>query len=736
MADLSSLINRPVKFRFYLTNGKLYSFWVSANTSGASNGYVAAGGPGFTTAVDTAGAGVYGSVAPTVSSSQLTYAINAASLDPGTYTAQIDITDGGAANSPSSIPVTVTVTAPPLYLSVSPATLTFTALQGGANPAAQSVAIANLGNGSLGWTATSNQTWLTASPSNGTAPSNVSVGVSTAGLAAGTYNGTVTVTAPGAPNSPKTIAVTLNVAAVSPASLTFNGAGTQTVTVTGLTGWTATSSQPWLTITPSANSFTATASTNGLAGGTYTATITVGPLTIPVTLNVPAVSPSSLTFNGAGTQTVTVTGLTNWTATSDQPWLTITPSANSFTATASTTGLAGGTYSATITVGPLTIPVTLNVPSVSPSSLTFNGAGTQAVTVTGLSNWTATSNQPWLTITPSANSLTATASTTGLAGGTYTATITVGPLTIPVTLNVAAVSPASLTFNGAGTQTVTVTGLSNWTATSTQPWLTITPSTNSFTATASTTGLAGGTYTATITVGPLAIPVTLNVPAVSPSALTFNGSGTQTVTVTGLTNWTATSDQPWLTITPSANSFTATASTTGLAGGTYTATITVGPLTMSVTLNVPAVSPTSLTFNGAGTQTVTVTGLSNWTATSNQRWLTITPSSNSFTATASTTGLAGGTYTATVTVGSLTIPVTLNVPAVTPTSLTFNGPGSQTVTVTGLTNWTATSDQPWLTITPSTDSFAATVSTTDLAAGTYIATITVGPLTVPVTLTF
>ncbi|MFN7919855.1 MAG: hypothetical protein U0Q16_07140 [Bryobacteraceae bacterium] len=73
----------------------------------------------------------------------------------------------------------------------------------------------------------SNQTWLTASPSNGTAPSNVSVGVSTAGLAAGTYNGTVTVTAPGAPNSPKTIAVTLNVAAVSPASLTFNGAGTR-----------------------------------------------------------------------------------------------------------------------------------------------------------------------------------------------------------------------------------------------------------------------------------------------------------------------------------------------------------------------------------------------------------------------------------------------------------------------------------------------------------------------------
>ncbi|MFN7919856.1 MAG: hypothetical protein U0Q16_07145 [Bryobacteraceae bacterium] len=114
--------------------------------------------------------------------------------------------------------------------------------------------------------------------------------------------------------------------------------------------WTATSNQPLAHDHAVGELFTATASTNGLAGGTYTATITVGPLTIPVTLNVPAVSPSSLTFNGAGTQTVTVTGLTNRTATSDQPWLTITPSANSFTATASTTGLAGGTYSATITV--------------------------------------------------------------------------------------------------------------------------------------------------------------------------------------------------------------------------------------------------------------------------------------------------------------------------------------------------------------------------------------------------
>ena len=45
--DLSSLAGRPVRFRFTLTDGELYAFWVSPSTSGASGGYMAAGGPGI-----------------------------------------------------------------------------------------------------------------------------------------------------------------------------------------------------------------------------------------------------------------------------------------------------------------------------------------------------------------------------------------------------------------------------------------------------------------------------------------------------------------------------------------------------------------------------------------------------------------------------------------------------------------------------------------------------------------
>ncbi|MCC6491055.1 MAG: glycosyl hydrolase family 32 [Candidatus Hydrogenedentes bacterium] len=53
--DLSELSDKPVRFRFHLRQGKLYAFWVSPNVSGASRGYVAAGGPGFAGAIDTTG---------------------------------------------------------------------------------------------------------------------------------------------------------------------------------------------------------------------------------------------------------------------------------------------------------------------------------------------------------------------------------------------------------------------------------------------------------------------------------------------------------------------------------------------------------------------------------------------------------------------------------------------------------------------------------------------------------
>lgn len=54
--DVAALAGTPVRLRFSLDAGALYSFWVSPSPAGASHGYVAAGGPGFTGAIDTTGA--------------------------------------------------------------------------------------------------------------------------------------------------------------------------------------------------------------------------------------------------------------------------------------------------------------------------------------------------------------------------------------------------------------------------------------------------------------------------------------------------------------------------------------------------------------------------------------------------------------------------------------------------------------------------------------------------------
>ncbi len=54
--DLARLVSLPVRFRFHLRQAQLFSFWVSPDASGASHGYVAAGGPGFTGPTDTTGA--------------------------------------------------------------------------------------------------------------------------------------------------------------------------------------------------------------------------------------------------------------------------------------------------------------------------------------------------------------------------------------------------------------------------------------------------------------------------------------------------------------------------------------------------------------------------------------------------------------------------------------------------------------------------------------------------------
>jgi len=123
--------------------------------------------------------------------------------------------------------------AAPSTIAVTPASLQFAYTAGGTVPSAQPIEITNSGTGTaaLSWTATaSDSSWLSVSPASGTAPSTPSISVSPAALSAGTYNGSIQISAAGASNSPVSVAVTLTVAPAAPAvtvTAVVNGASFQ-----------------------------------------------------------------------------------------------------------------------------------------------------------------------------------------------------------------------------------------------------------------------------------------------------------------------------------------------------------------------------------------------------------------------------------------------------------------------------------------------------------------------------
>ena len=203
----------------------------------------------------------------------------------------------------------------PPAIGVSPTDLSFTATQGGANPATQTLSISNTGDGTLSWTAVDNASWLTLSPASGTGNGAVTLMVTTGTLTAGKYSAAVTLNATGA--DPVTVPVTFTVATasappaigVSPTSLSFTATrggsdpATQTLSISntgnGTFNWTAVDNAPWLTLLTLLGQASGTGnavvpvsvSTGGLAVGTYTGSITISAtgatsVTVPVTLNI------------------------------------------------------------------------------------------------------------------------------------------------------------------------------------------------------------------------------------------------------------------------------------------------------------------------------------------------------------------------------------------------------------------------------------------------------------------
>jgi hypothetical protein len=105
---------------------------------------------------------------------------------------------------------TFSITAP-ASLGIDKSQLAFGAIVNGVSTGAQQFSIANNGGATLNWSLSSNVPWLKSTPASGVNDGRVTVSVNSSGMAAGTYNGTLTVSASSALNSPQTLAVKLRV---------------------------------------------------------------------------------------------------------------------------------------------------------------------------------------------------------------------------------------------------------------------------------------------------------------------------------------------------------------------------------------------------------------------------------------------------------------------------------------------------------------------------------------------
>lgn len=330
------------------------------------------------------------------------------------------------------------------------------------------------------------------------------------------------------------------------------------------------------------------------------------------------------------------------------------------------------------------------------------------------------------------------------------------------------VTPATQNVGAtAGSTTFSVSSSVTWTATDNQSWLTLSPAsganngmiTATFTANTgssartATITVSGGSQSQTVTVVQEgAAGGTLNVTPASQSVAATSGS--TTFNINSNVTWSVSDNQAWLTVSPTSGanggilnaSFSANSGTTSR---TATITITGGGITQMVTVvqagsvpNMLVVTPaTQSVAAAAGSTSVSVSANVSWTASDNQTWLTLSPSSgtNNGTITANlTANTSTSVRTATITVigGGITRTVTIVQEGASATTLTLSPAtqnvaataGNTTFSVSGNVTWTASDNQTWLTLSPSGGTNNGTITasfTANTSSSARTATVTV-----------
>ncbi|MEW6050289.1 MAG: YCF48-related protein [Candidatus Zixiibacteriota bacterium] len=113
-----------------------------------------------------------------------------------------------ASNSPQRIPVRFTISG---AIGIAPEVVKFSMSAGGPLPPAETLYITNNGGGPLDFTATESAPWLTVTPTSGSAPDTVLVGLDTTGLLSGVYGHDLVFTSAQAANSPFVVPCSLTV---------------------------------------------------------------------------------------------------------------------------------------------------------------------------------------------------------------------------------------------------------------------------------------------------------------------------------------------------------------------------------------------------------------------------------------------------------------------------------------------------------------------------------------------
>lgn len=291
----------------------------------------------------------------------VTTSVNLTGLAAGTYSGTITVAATGATSKTLAVTLTVNAPTSTAGFTVSPSNLSYAGTVGGPTVVA-GVTITNTGSAPLTVTWYDPINWLVATSGDtvtmapgGTAT--ITHTASTAGLSAGIYTGTATISGGGVT---KQVPITFTISSststpvigfnVPNLALTGTAGGTnpatQSFTVSNTGGgtltWTASDSATWLTLSPASGTNTGTiaASVNltGLAAGTYSGTITVA-------------------ATGATSKTIPVSLTVNPTTTTATTAATITWAANTEIDLAGYkiyVGTQSGVYSAPITVGPVT----------------------------------------------------------------------------------------------------------------------------------------------------------------------------------------------------------------------------------------------------------------------------------------------------------------------------------------------------------------------------------------------